>query len=231
MFKSKDTIQKRTEEDLTSLPPSPSLHRQGETERHPLIRTVESGVVGWELTWFDDAARYGILLATFAATRSPELSAAAYGATTVLTEGAAAIAASDLLASRRGSYLVDKANRGLEKLGVTADAKTSKPAKAFIATYLGSAMLLAIKKREEPSITFRDSRRYGLKAASAVGAVCAAEGFAYTELGGTFADAINVMDEGTSRPEILIPALVALGGIVKAKSWAKKRLKKAEPEE
>jgi hypothetical protein len=195
------------------------------SSRHPLIRAAESVAVGYEITPLDDALRYALLGATYAATRSPEASALVYGATTFVTEGIAAASTADLMASQNGKKFVAWANNKIESTGISSAIKTGKVVRAAIATYLGSSFLLAIKQREDPNRTLSQNIKYGMGTAAALGGVCAAEGYAITGVGDTVLSKGFNLVEQSGKPEIIAPAVIALGGLAAARKWARGKLR------
>jgi hypothetical protein len=202
------------------------------TERHPIVRSAESLAVGYEITPLDDAIRYTLLGATYAATRSPEISALMYGAVTFTTEGIAAASTADLMASQNGKKFVAWSNKKFESMDIPTTIKTNKAVRAAIATYLGSSFLLAIKQREDPNRTLGQNIKYGMGTAAALGSICVVEGYAITGVGNTILSKGFSLAEQSGKPEIIAPAIIALGGLASVRKWARRKLKsKSESEQ
>jgi len=137
-------------------------------------RVLRGLVIAGELSIANEAIRYGAFGAAQAAFNNPAISAAALGGTTMLVEGAAALAvAPGIQDSRALRWLSER----LTKFGLTPEVKAPFPVKAATAYMLGTVVTMAVKAREEPDFTPEQSRRYGLKTAAALSGVLAVQGF------------------------------------------------------
>jgi hypothetical protein len=186
------------------------------TSRHPLIRGAEIATLGFELGPFNEIARLAVLGASYAATKSPEISAIAYGTATMAIEGGAAVATADLLASPKGKKVITWTNAKLQKIGVPPTAKTNKPIKAGVAAVGGSSILLVVKHSEEPERTLRENIRYGLTTSAALAGMCALQGYAVAE-------GVN-----HPNPETIGAAAIAVGGVMTAANWLKNKTKRSD---
>ncbi len=187
---------------------------------HRTRRAIEMGVVALEVTPANETLRYGVFVATLAATKDPILSAGAFGVATTAIEGVGATASASLLASPTGDKTTRWINNKIEDFGVSKDATVPPVAKAGVALLGGSAIVVGVKHREDPNRSFTDNFRYGVGSAVALGGVCAAQGY--------------LMAEGITNPEpeTIGGALIAIGGLVAFGKWARAKLeqKKLIPE-
>jgi len=143
-------------------------------------RVLQSAVVGAEVLPTNEAARYGPLLAMQAMTHSPELGAAWLGGSTLLIEGAGALAASELITSEAGSKAVTWLNDKLKKV-MPKKAHISPSMEAGLALTLGTPVTMWAKQLEQPTRSIEDARRQGVRTAAWLSGVCAVEGAMISE--------------------------------------------------
>jgi hypothetical protein len=204
-------------------PPPEQLHEQP-IERAPgrLSRAaraardaVKGAFVAAEiLPVTNEGLRYGALAATEVATRDPLMGAAVLGGSTLLIEGAGAIAASDLITRPTANKMLSWVNDKIEKI-VSADTKMSKPMEAAVALYAGAPSLMILQQRQEPERTREEALKQGLIATAWVSGVCAVEGAAISEGLGNYTD-----------PKKLAAAVAAVGVFQALPAWVKRRLDK-----
>lgn len=181
--------------------------------RHAAKDAVKGAVVAAEiLPITNEGMRYGALAATEVATNNPLVGAAVLGGSTLLIEGAGAIATSDLITRPTANRLLAWVNEKIEKI-VSPDKKMSKPLEAAVALYAGTPSMMILQQRQEPERTRKEALRQGLVATAWVAGVCAVEGAAISEGVGNYTD-----------PKKLAAALAAVGIFQAVPAWVKKRL-------
>jgi GNAT superfamily N-acetyltransferase len=112
---------------------------------------------------------------------NPVVGAVTAGASTLVVEGFGALAAAGLLPTERSRKTIGWINAKLKKVGVGEDAKFSGISKAGFAFMGGSVVAMAIEQRENPDFTKQQSRRYGLRTAAWLSAVCGVGGYLAAE--------------------------------------------------
>ena len=160
----------------------------------------------------NEGARYGALAATEVLTRNPLIGAAVLGGTTLVIEGAGALAASKFITGKTGNQVFNWLNEKMSKV-IPAEAKMSRPVEAGVALYLGTPMLMVAKQRENPNRSEEEVRKHGLLTAAWVAGVCAVEGAMISEGIGGYAD-----------PKKIAAALATVGVFIAIPKWAKKQL-------
>jgi hypothetical protein len=183
------------------------------SKRPGWLRTIEGGWVGVTVSPLNEAIRLGLFAATLKLTKDPNITALAYGTSTVALEGSGAAATADILDSAKSHKAVDWVNKKLNKIGVSPEARTNKPLKAGIAAVGGTSVLLLVKQREEPDRSLRENLEYGGITSTALGAICTAQAYAAAE-------GINAPS-----PERVGIGLFAVGSLFAVNSWVKKRIK------
>jgi hypothetical protein len=187
---------------------------------HAASYAIKSAVVTAEiLPVTNEGSRYGAFAATELITRNPVVGAAVLGGSTLLVEGAGALAASDLITRPTSNRLFNWLNEKLEKV-VPANARISKPVEAAIAMTAGTPMLMAAKQRENPERTTEEARRHGLLTATWMAGVFAVEGALVSE----------GIDKYTD-PKMVGAALLTTGAIVALPSWVKRALNRNSEKE
>ncbi len=181
-------------------------------------KLLQVAAVGAEAVPFaQEALRYGpIFLGTLAATGSPEAAGAALAGSTLLIEGAGALAAAELLNSRQSTRMLNWANRQVQRI-IPEGAQVPPYAEVPVAMTLGTPALMLAKNAADPSRTLEQNRRHGLFTATWVATVLGAEG-------AIFGKSIEHYND----PKLWAASAVAIGGlgaVVKAfKKLAKKNL-------
>ena len=145
-----------------------------------LKRSAEVGIVAVGMSPIDEAVRYGVFGTTHVLTDgNPLLSGAAFGLTTVATQGAVAIATASLLETNTSKKFISKLNQRLKpKNGnpqESLNTEMSPISQGAIAMIGGTAPLLAMKQRKDPSRTKLQNQKFGLKTAGLMGAYFTAE--------------------------------------------------------
>lgn len=216
------TIPTLTEESFLTLPEVADSHPEGKLRKalHAAKYALQSAVVTAELLPItNEGSRYGALAATELMTRNPAVGAAVLGGSTLLVEGAGALAASDLITTETSNRLFEWVNRKLGK-AIPTNAKMSKPVEAAVTLYAGVPSAMLLKQRENPERTSEEARRDGLIKTAWVAGVCAVEGAAISEGLGNYTD-----------PKKLAAALVAVGLFTALPSWVKRRLERENASE
>lgn len=177
-------------------------------------RAVEISVITVEVGPTNELIRYGAFGAALVETRNPVIGAAVLGGSTLLVEGAAALATADVISSDRATQAYNWINNRLEKV-IPNNARMSPLVEGGIALYGGSVVVMAEKQRENPHRTKEQNRKYGLFTAGWLSGVLAVEG----------ALIANGVDN-YSDPKSVGAAFVVLGGLAAGAKWAKNHLKK-----
>jgi len=186
------------------------LHRA----MHVGKRAAQTVIIAGEIGPLNEIIRYGSYGVTQAVTGNVLASAAVLGGSTLIIEGAAALATADIIDSETSNRVMSWINRKMHKV-IPEDAKMSPIMEAGVAMYGGSAVVLLEKQRENPNRTKSENKKHGLFTASWLAGVCALEGV--------------LISEGITNPtniKIVGPAIVALAGIQVAANWAKRQRSK-----
>lgn len=196
-------------------------------ERQGRLRTLanagktalQGAIVTYEiLPITNEGTRYAALAATAAATHNTLASAAVFGGTTLLIEGAGAWATSSLITKDTGHKVFDWLNEQTKKR-IPEGVKISKPVEAGVALSLGTPVAMMAKQQGSPEREFEEVRRHGLLTAAWVAGVCAVEGAMISE------GAINYDD-----PVKLGAALIGVGAFLAIPKWVKRAINKSSVE-
>lgn len=190
---------------------------------HYTKRTVQTTIVGAELSLFNEAARYGSLAFALANTEGgPLVGAVALGATTFMVEAPAAVAAADLADSDTGNRAIRKVNDFIERK-FKKNFKMNPILEAGVAMTGGSAVVTVEKKRENPAISKTENRRHGLFTAGWMSAYFSLEGafIGWNSRGG---DVINGQTVGST---ILALGLTATGSALALRNQLKSKAEQA----
>lgn len=149
---------------------------------HNFRRAGEIAMVGIEVSPLNEAIRFGAIGTAIAYGADPVTVGAVAGGITMAVESGGAVAATGLLASHNGGRAIDWINAKLENnLKVSPEAKFSPLTKAGIAFLGGSAVVSAVKYRENPEMTESESRNYGLISATALAGSASVMGYAFSK--------------------------------------------------
>ncbi len=185
-------------------------------------RGVEAAVIVAEVTPANEAIRVAAFATAQAISGDPVTGALAYGGSTFIIEGAAAVAAGDYLATRSKDPIVkdglmrkaidwtdDKVDRIIPR-----DGQMSLAAQGATAFLGGSAVLMWAHDRQNPGLTRGEQIRYGLSMSGVMAGICAVQG--------------ALVAEGISSPSprSIGIALLGVAGIPAAASWMKKHFTK-----
>ncbi|HUA13106.1 MAG TPA: hypothetical protein VL989_01235 [Candidatus Sulfotelmatobacter sp.] len=182
--------------------------------------SLEGAVVAFELLPItNEGSRYGMLLATEAITNQPIVGAAVLGGSTLLVEGAGAIAASDLLTTDKATKSIDWLNGRIDNI-VGPNWQVPKSLEALTALYLGVPVSLALSQRDNTERTRQETRRNGLFTAAWVAGVCAVEGAAISEGIGNI-----------TSPEVVASVVTFLGLSRLFQKWAQAKVERAALDE
>lgn len=181
----------------------------------------EAGIIGLEVTPFNEALRFAVLgMAATALDGKSALVGAIYGAATFIIEGLAGLATADVLSrggARRSRALL---NKGLNKVGLHEGAKVNGGIKAAAAFLGGTAVAVFIRDREATEErTFRENAEYGLKTSAALAGVCAVQGW--------------LLDQGIESPSLQTVggAILGVASIPAVYKWGKRKVNRANEEQ
>jgi hypothetical protein len=199
------------------LEPTPGLHRALAPGRHRgerqgvlpwMKRKAEQAVVAAELIPLtNEGSRYGAFTAAEVAyPHNPLIGAAVLGGTTLLVEGAGALAAADILTDATDHKLLNWLNRKTTNAttGRLESEATMSSAKAITAYHLGTPAMLTLEQALEPDRTSTEVRRKGLLTASLLAGAFALEGAMISE-------GMDLTDGVPSRVATGITVTLALG--------------------
>ncbi len=179
-------------------------------------RTVEGAILFAEVTPINEAMRISAGSFAIAKGLDPIGVATVYGGITAIIEGSAAIVAASWLEDGNSKRAINWFNDKLEKRGISPEAKFSGLTKSAIAFLGGSAIVLAVNKRENPENTKAEDRKYGLKVVGLLAGVCAVQGYLVAK----GIDAPN--------PATIGGALLAVSSVAGLYRWAKHRVTREE---
>ncbi len=147
-----------------------------------LRRVCDVAMVGVEVSPLNEAIRFGAIGVALASGADPVVVGAVAGGATLAVESGGAVAVAGLLTSHNGDRAVGWINAKLENnLKISPEAKFSSLTKAGIAFLGGSAIVSAVKYREDPEMTESEVRNYGLKSAIALAGSATVMGYALGE--------------------------------------------------
>jgi len=178
-----------------------------------------AGVVAFEVVPVtNEGSRYGALAASELLTHNPAVGAAVLGGSTLLVEGAGALATAELLTKSTSNKIFNWLNEKIGKV-VPADAKMSKPLEAGTAMTAGTSILMAVKQREKPEWKREEARRYGLLTAAWMAGVFAVEGAMISEGVDNYTD-----------PKMVGAALLTTGAVLSIPNWIRRSMRKGPAE-
>ncbi len=166
-------------------------------------------VVAFQLSHANEAARIGAAATVQGLTGSPELAAATFGLTTFIIEGVGTLATAQLLRTSAGERTIDRTNRWLSERGWSRLPRTNLATDMGINYIFGVPAVLILKQREDPSRTFGQNVKYGMKLSAAIAAVETAEAY-------PVAKGIASTESGVTRGLIVAGALVAVATTAEA---------------
>lgn len=180
-------------------------------------KILASTVLAAELSPVNEALRFAAFGWAQYKTGDPMIASAVFAGSTLAVEGTAALVTAEVLDTEKSKGLMGRVNERLSKMKLDR-VRTNPAAEAGIAMLGGSAVTMLVKQQQSPERTKEQNRKYGLKVAVGISAVCAAQGYA--------------VSEGISSPsvETVGVAVAALGGVVAGASWLKNRIKNPDAE-
>lgn len=200
---------------------------------HVAKRAVQSTVISLQILPTNGLITYGIPAGIFVATNNVPATVAAAGILTTGLESASAFAAADILSNSPDSTVVNKAQnllntRSFRSILSSKNGRISPIAEGLIALYGGTPAVMLARESEQGSEnrTHEQRRKYGLRTAGALGAICTAQMGLYA----TGAQAIM-----EANPEVYIPtAAVAVGAltgtkIIKDRIKAERLIEESKP--
>ncbi len=189
-----------------------------EAPKTSLIQRVKTAIAGVvlaaEISPLNESIRIGAYTAgDIASNHNPVVGALTFGASTLLIEGAAALATGRLLSTNLADKLATgKVAVGTRKvinmLGYRADGRISPVSKAVAAFLGGSVVYMGVEKFDNPVISEEELKKKGLVTAGTLAGACAV-------LGAVAADT-NALEAVISNPTVSavtlgVPVSYALG--------------------
>lgn len=157
------------------------------------LHAIRAAIIASEITPVNEMVRYGALAATLAETRNPVVAAAVLGGTTMMVEGAAAIASAEYIAKNKVTEVVKTvADKLPDKPWLRRfltpknkeefeQARPSHLAEAGLALNLGVVAAMEARQRVERNREVGEVRTHGLKVAAFLSGALAVEGAAIAE--------------------------------------------------
>lgn len=183
---------------------------------------VKAAVITTELLPItNEGLRYGAFAYTQTVTHNPLVGAAVLGGTTMLVEGASAIASAKWVAQDKIKDVIDKVDDRLTdtkfawmspKRYIPENLRVSPVAEAGLAMTLGTLAVLEAKQRENPERTASQNLRHGLFTAGWLSGVFAIEGAL-----------LSKGIENPTNPGNVGLALLGVAGLIAFGKWAKKK--------
>jgi len=185
--------------------------------RHIGKRSVQWAIVAGELGPANEAIRAAVFTSAMVASGGDVwVGAAAAGGSTLLIEGAAALATADLITSDKGVDVIKKTNEKLEKyLKIPQEAKPTGLAMAATAFLGGSVVAMTVDQRSNPNRTKAETRNFGLKVSAGLAGALALMG----------AGAANGIEHITD-PKAVGLGLLTIGGIYTGAKAIVKRVRR-----
>lgn len=175
----------------------------------------EAAVVGAEVLPVNEAIRYGAFAVAQVNYGNPIMGGLVLGGVTMLIEGGAALAASDLLSTHQGIKVTSWAKDKLNKI-VPENNRMSPLVESGVAYLGGSAVVLVAKQIENPERTKNQNRKHGLFTAAWLSGVLAVQG-------ALAANGISNPNNGS-----VGAAIFATAGVIGAARWAKGRVNNSQ---
>ncbi|MBI4033707.1 hypothetical protein HY379_01780, partial [Candidatus Saccharibacteria bacterium] len=189
---------------------SSKFHKRIQTAK----RALQTAVIAAEVNHVtNEGVRFGSFAATMAETHNPMLGGVVLGGTTLVIEGAGALATANLLSADQRGWLLDWAlNKGKK---IVPKGTKIPPAGEFGAAMIaGTPVLMGLKNLADPERTLKQNRRHGLFTASWLASLFTAEG---AILGNSV--------EKYNDPKMLAAGAVAVGGLAMAVKFSKSLIK------
>lgn len=177
-------------------------------------RAIQTSVIAIEVLPINESIRFGAYAAAMTQTQNPLVGAAVLGGTTLMVEGAGALAAASVLDTKQSDKGIEYINKRIKKIAPNG-VNMTPPIEAGAAMVGGSAVVLALKQIEDPSRTLSQNRKHGMFTAGWMSAYFAAEGALFAESIDDFRD-----------PKMVGASILALGGLIAIARKAKKQFKK-----
>ena len=160
------------------------LHELEVAERHehsnwtstPLGKAVVSATLFAEVTPMNEAVRLPLAVAAYKI-GGPELAGLVTGVSTLAIETAGGVVAADAIDTPGGRKKIARVNNWLEEHGLSKFLKTNIASEAIIANVGGTAVVTAVKHRQNPERTRDENRRYAMKSAAGLGALYTVDGY------------------------------------------------------
>ncbi len=151
--------------------------------RKRMTHILSGAVIAAEVSPANELIRGAMTLGVAGVSHSPIASAIAFGGSTLLVEGAAAVAAAPLLDTNTASKGITSARQFMERhFSRREDDKFSKTTYATAALIGGSAVSMVMKKYDSPNITKKELRSHGIRTALGLSAVLGTLGLAGPKL-------------------------------------------------
>jgi hypothetical protein len=179
-----------------------------------LGRLIAAGALACEVTPLNEAIRLAAFGGALKYGGDPASAAMVAGAVTMAVESSAAIVTADMLDTDGAKKATEKVNAKLETIGLDGVLKTNVVTETGVAMFGGSAVLLALKHRQDTRRTRQQNRRYGLVSAAGISLMTTGQALA--------------VGEGIHHPSPMVLGLaaVAIGGAIAGGKAAVNRLKR-----
>jgi hypothetical protein len=168
---------------IAAEPPETPEAEQGSSLLDTVSRRIKQGVIAAEASPFiNEPARFA-MFAGLAAGEGPVKGALVLGGSTLLFEGAGALAASSVLTDKTDHKIVNWLQRKITNTttGHLISKNTMNSAKAAVAYNMGTPALLTVEQGIEPDRPASEVRRKGLLTAAVLSGILAVEGAAINE--------------------------------------------------
>jgi hypothetical protein len=178
----------------------------------PPGKLLASAVMVAEVTPLNEAARWGTFAYMLHHTGDPVIASSAAAAVTLGIEGGAAAVTSEALATQKSNDTLGRLNQTIEKRKLDWLLRTNPVIETAISITMGSAVVTAIKHRQDLKRTKQQNLRYGMTSAAGISAMTATQGV--------------LIGEGIAHPstQTVAGGILAVGMAVGGFKWARARL-------
>lgn len=194
-------------------------------------RALQSALITLQVLPTNGFVTLGAGLAAYAVTKNPFIGGAVSGVMTGALEGASGLATADILTESPDNKVIGSVNsllnhKRIKPLLVAKDEDLLPLSEGLTALYAGTPAVMVAKEAvmSEETLekrTYEDRRKYALRTAAILGAICTPQGYLYAA----------GVDSVFNDPKMLAPVAAAVGVAAYAKSRATERLKRTEEAE
>lgn len=170
-------------DDLSELVPEASeeVTRAAVSWTHYIKRGIQTSLTVAEISPLNEVARASVFVGGEALSHNPVMGALTLGLSTLAIEGAGALAAADLVASKTNQQFNQSVKDKLEKIGFNSDKQLSRFSKTAWTFVGGSVVGMTLEQFDSPDMTAEQQRVFGLKSAVWLAGICAVAGAAGDE--------------------------------------------------